>query len=205
MGKHSLDHKIRDLGNFFDLNSILRNIRVTDPGHSCIQSQMNMYIFPDTFSCFGILYRSIQIRNGDPDIIGSKLLIIFFKNNAQDQDRLGNARMTKLQCFLCCSCGKSPDIIIIMNQLCNCPGTMSVAICLDHCNDPGSFFYISVHLLKVMGNGIQGYQSFNSLVFLHNFDSSSPIAKACGRYSMISPASILRFPFSAAARSPQSP
>ena len=45
--------------------------------------------------------------------------------------------------------------------------------------------------------------AFTLLEFFHNFDSSSPIAKACGRASMISPASILRISlFQRAARSP---
>ena len=164
-----------------------------------------MYIFSNACTCFCIFCRCIKIRYGDPDIIGCKLLIIFLKYKAKDQDRLGDPCMPKLQCLLCSSCCKSPDIVIVLDQTGNSSGTMAITVCLI----TAMIFVPSLTFLcissKLWAMASSDTSAFTLFVFFHNPDSSSPIANALGRYSMISPASILRFPFSAAARSPQSP
>ena len=116
---------------------------------------MNMYIFSNACTCFCIFCCCIKIRYGDPDIIGCKLFIIFLKYKAKDQDRLGDPCMPKLQCLLCRSCCKSPDIVIVLDQTGNSSGTMTITVCLDHSDDLCPFFDIFMHFLKIVGNGIQ--------------------------------------------------
>ena len=114
-----------------------------------------MYIFSNACTSFCIFYCCAKIRYCDPDIIRSKFLIVFLKHKAKDQDRLGDSCMSKFQRFFCGSRGKSPDIVIILDQTCNSSGTMAITVRFDHSNDLCPFFDIFMHFLKIVSNGIQ--------------------------------------------------
>ena len=172
MGKHSLDLEIRQSCDLFDLFHTLRYICITNPGHTCVQRNMDMYCLILQNSLLRKLLCFLIFAHCQTDIISYKFRIIFLKNNSKDQDRFCNPVLTQMNSFFGCCSRKSPDVIITFDQMCDRNCTMTISICFDHSDHLCILRNILSHFPEVLLYGIQGNHCFYSAIFIHNNFSS---------------------------------
>ena len=155
MSKHTFDLKIWKFGNLFNFFYTFRCICKTDSGHSCVQRNMDMYSFILQNRFFGKLLRLLILAHCRTDIITDKFRIKFVKNNSKDQDWFCNPGFTQMNCLFCsCNC-KSPDIIIILDQMRDRYCAVSVSISLYNCDHLCIFCNILSHFPEIMLYSIQ--------------------------------------------------
>ena len=153
--------------NFFDLFHAFRCICKTDPAHSGIQSDMNMYGFILTDCLSGKLLCCLIFTDSEADITCHHLTKIFFKDKSQDQYRFFHTCISELQGFFCCSHCISPDVTVIICKTCNGFRTMAISVSFDHCDHFCSFSNIFLHFCEIMCNGIQRYHCLQSIKSFH--------------------------------------